>query len=306
MPQPLVTLHHNRISGIDAPPAEGYIAVVEDYASRCVRFVMSLQPIPTPSGFATLMRGLSLCAVCAVFISAQPLHAEDVLVVTPNGRIEAPGGGGSSAGASGWQIDQPSVWRLRLQSNGFVPSSATHDAAGHPGVSSTAPVASELGSLDNLRFIEPHGDVSGSLSYLQPLGTDEREAIGMSLQVTTEGIDAYDRLLLQPSFEYQAPLSGSWQWNARVFSTYSAAGLSAGSPGTEIGRVGAGDGVTSQGGFRDVGVGVGVGYSLSEDWKIKTQAGVARQLRNNKVESTSDSGAQNNAFFGGVMLDYRF
>jgi len=55
-----------------------------------------------------------------------------------------------------------------------------------------------------------------------------------------------------------------------------------------------------------VGVGVGVGYSLSQDWNIKTQAGVARQLRTGKTESTSEKDAQNNAFFGGVMLDYRF
>ncbi len=260
------------------------------------------------TGFAALKRGLPVLAACAVLLSGHALRAEERPLASA--RPYAAGASATesaSARASGWQIDQPAVWRLRLQSNAFAPD-PPHDAAGHPSSLTAAPRANDIGSLDSLRFVEPHGDVSGSVSYLQPLGTDEREAVGINLQLASEGVDAYDRLLLQPSFEYQTPISGSWQLNARVFSTYASDGLSAGGLGTERrdGIRASGDGVTSQSGFRDVGVGVGVGYSLSQDWNIKTQAGIARQLRSGKNESTSEKDAQSNAFFGGVMLDYRF
>lgn len=293
---------------MDAPPGEGYIPVVERYALRYARLLMTLQPRRLMIGFAALTRGLPVLAACAVLVSGHALRAEE----HPLASARQYGAGSSAtdsgaARASGWQIDQPAVWRLRLQSNAFAPD-PPHDAAGHPSSLTAAPRTSEFGSLDSLRFVEPHGDVSGSVSYLQPLGADEREAVGINLQLATEGVDAYDRLLLQPSFEYQTPISGPWQLNARVFSTYAADGLSAGGLGTDRRDSvrAAGDGSTSQSGFRDVGVGVGVGYSLSQDWNIKTQAGIARQLRSGKTESTSDKDAQNNAYFGGVMLDYRF
>lgn len=269
---------------------------------------MKQQPSRSAFGFAVLKRGLPVLAACAVLVSGHALRADErPLASAGQYGAGSPATDSAAARASGWQIDQPAVWRLRLQSNAFAPD-PPHDAAGHPSSPTTAPRANAFGSLDNLRFAEPLGDVNGSVSYLQPLGADEREAVGVNLQVATEGVDAYDRLLLQPSFEYQTPISGPWQLNARVFSTYAADGMSAGGLGTERrdGIRASGDGLTSQSGFRDVGVGVGVGYSLSQDWNIKTQAGVARQLRTGKTESTSEKDAQNNAFFGGVMLDYRF
>ncbi|MBK8211831.1 MAG: MipA/OmpV family protein [Rhodospirillales bacterium] len=57
-------------------------------------------------------------------------------------------------------------------------------------------------------------------------------------------------------------------------------------------------------GFQDVGIGLGLGYSITDSWNIQTQARYQRMLGANEPESQSQSSP--NQFFGGVMVDYKF
>ncbi len=171
---------------------------------------------------------------------------------------------------------------------GFGPVKGSDASAGYPG--------------GGYRVLGDAADSGTILGYQYGVGDDDREAVGINLHVATDARDAYERLLLQPGLEYQAPLTGGVQLNARVFSTYS--GDAVGGDRKEFGRNGTE--TAGSGGFRDIGLGVGIDYSLSNRWIVHTQAGVSRQLDETSGGSKADEAKSIHQFFGGVVINYRF
>ncbi len=160
------------------------------------------------------------------------------------------------------------------------------------------------------RSAEPQAswDLGGVVGYQYPLSEDGRESVGVSIQIAPDVGDAYERLLLQPGFEYQTQLSSSLNFNARLYSTYAKEGLSSllSAPDRKASLSASSDLVASSTGFRDVGIGVGVGYSVSPNWAIQTQAGVTRSIGESKGGSSTDKGNELNTYFGGVVINYQF
>lgn len=204
---------------------------------------------------------------------------------------------GAAAKPSGWHVETRPVWRLQLPAigngnaagpGGFGPSKGTDAGAGYPG--------------GGYRVLGEAADSGTILGYQYGVGEDDREAVGINLHVATDARDAYERLLLQPGLEYQTPLTSGVQLNARVFSTYS--GEAAGGDRKEFSRNGS-EGAGS-GGFRDIGLGVGIDYSLSNRWVVHTQAGVSRQLDETPGGAKADDPKPIHQFFGGVVINYRF
>ncbi len=53
-----------------------------------------------------------------------------------------------------------------------------------------------------------------------------------------------------------------------------------------------------------MGVGLGLGYNITDKWAIQTQARYQRVL--GAADKEGDKEASPHQFFGGVMIDYKF
>ena len=159
-----------------------------------------------------------------------------------------------------------------------------------------------------LPLIATHGDnfnpveVGGFVGYLfhddasgLPTGS-----LGFNLQVATDSKGSTSGWLLQPGVDYSTALAPSWQLSTRLFSTYSPEGSNVSALGVERSS----SLRPSEPGFQDVGVGLGLGYSITDSWNIQTQARYQRMLGAGEPDSQSESSP--NQFFGGVMIDYKF
>lgn len=145
-------------------------------------------------------------------------------------------------------------------------------------------------------------EVGGFVGYLfhdQASGLPT-SSLGFDLQVATDSKGTQSGWLVQPGVDYTTALAPSLQFNTRLFSTYSP-------DGSNVSALGL-DRPTSlrpgEPGFQDVGVGLGLGYSITDSWNIQTQARYQRML--GAGETASQSETSPNQFFGGVMVDYKF
>jgi hypothetical protein len=215
---------------------------------------------------------------------------------------QTPDGAAATKG-SGWQVETGPVWRLDLRSGGLGSESGTAgfgaETSGIPAAIEGADAASSIGRY---RALEGSPETGAVIGYHYGIGDDDRESLGINLQLLPETSDAFDRLLLQPGLQYQRPIVGGLLLNARVFSTYASDAV--GSDNRDLlhnsGDTGSGTG------FRDVGLGLGIGYSLTNQWVIHTQAGVARQLESEPGSTNAEAAKGVNQFFGGVVVKYRF
>jgi hypothetical protein len=148
-------------------------------------------------------------------------------------------------------------------------------------------------------------DIGGVIGYQMSDGLDPRSGGGINLQVVTSRNETQPSLLLQPGVDYSIPFSESLSLSARIFSTYvpqeseraqADAGAAAAGPKAAEG----------EGGWRDVGVNLGVGYTVNERWTIETQAGITRSLVEEKNRTGTKEDRPVADIFGGVFLNYRF
>lgn len=145
-------------------------------------------------------------------------------------------------------------------------------------------------------------EVGGFVGYLfhdQASGLPT-SSLGFDLQVATDSKGTQSGWLVQPGVDYSTALAPSLQFNTRLFSTYSPDGSNVSALGLDRPsslRPG-------EPGFQDVGVGLGLGYSITDSWNIQTQARYQRML--GAGETASQSETSPNQFFGGVMVDYKF
>lgn len=127
--------------------------------------------------------------------------------------------------------------------------------------------------------------------------------VGLDVHVATDPLAQNSGWLLQPGLGYTTPLTPSWQLNTRLFSTYApekSGPAPLGSDGAATMRLGN----SSEPGFQDVGIGLGLGYSITDSWNIQTQARYQRMF--GVGETDGDKETSPNQFFGGVMIDYKF
>lgn len=130
-------------------------------------------------------------------------------------------------------------------------------------------------------------------------------SLGLDLQVGSDRTLGNDGLMVQPGVDYSRPLSPSMQLSTRLFSTLSPNGPLASGLLDGDGGFGLRSGSDDEGRLKDVGVGLGVGLSVSDRWNIQTEARYQRNLR----AGSDGEGSLDNAphqFFGGVMIDYKF
>ena len=146
------------------------------------------------------------------------------------------------------------------------------------------------------------GGFVGYLFHDEATGTSP-SSVGVDLQVAADPLAQGSGWLLQPGLGYSTPLTPSWQLNTRLFSTYAPEGSGTSPIGADSGaalRLGGG----TEPGFQDVGIGLGLGYSITDNWNIQTQARYQRMFGAGETDRARE--ASPHQFFGGVMIDYKF
>lgn len=167
----------------------------------------------------------------------------------------------------------------------------------------TQPVLPERARLGD-RGTPENWDVGAIVGYQITDMDEPGSAAGVNLQMVTDLDDTGRGILFQPGFDYTMPFSDTLRLNARVFSTYvSDDGISPGSDATARGNLGSSE---SEAGWRDVGLNLGLGYSVSTSWSIETQAGFTHSFGSAAKNNSQKDEAIVNDIFGGVFLNYRF
>lgn len=198
---------------------------------------------------------------------------------------------------------QPTIGALHRDEKGYLEPGFYVDAMSNHRSVPTPPERVRLGETETVRT----WDVGAIIGYQLSDNADPRTGAGINLQLVTGGPDFESGMLLQPGFDYTVPFSDSLQLSARVFTTYApqagnraaAAQPEATSPTLRS--------LDTEGGWRDVGVNLGVGYSVSERWTLETQAGYTQSLaERTKTPGSKDEQQPRGEIFGGVFLNYRF
>jgi hypothetical protein len=192
---------------------------------------------------------------------------------------------------------RPSIGVLHVDDEGRPATGFYLDTLSNRRTGPTSPERVRLGEYSE----SDAWDVGAVVGY-QLGGNAAGTAAGVNLQLVTASADPYAALLVQPGFDYTVPFSDSLQLSARLFSTYSA-----GEAGGNTAAVGAASNrFDEQGGWRDVGINLGLGYSVTDTWTIETQAGVTRAIGDSADRERQREDEEMTDFFGGVFLNYKF
>ncbi len=133
-------------------------------------------------------------------------------------------------------------------------------------------------------------------------------AVGLNLQGVADGADTGDGLRFELGADYTMPVAESWQFSARLSSSFAAdnaMGPVVGAGGNNSARSGL-DRSGTDGGFKDVGLGLGLDYNFAESWKLETSLGYSRSIGDAKRRSLADEEGSSHQMFGGVVVNYRF
>ncbi|MBK8174481.1 MAG: MipA/OmpV family protein [Rhodospirillales bacterium] len=148
-------------------------------------------------------------------------------------------------------------------------------------------------------------ELGGFVDYLFHDGTSGKpsSSLGVDLQVGADAQSSDGGWMVQPGIDYTQPLAPSWQFSTRLFSTYATEGYGASQLGVDH-SLAVRSGGSEDTGLQDIGLGLGLGYSISEKWNIQTQARYQRVLGSSEFDGQKESSPHQ--FFGGVMVDYKF
>jgi len=140
------------------------------------------------------------------------------------------------------------------------------------------------------------------------VNTDEMPgtAVGLNLQGVADGSDPGDGMLFELGADYTTPFAESWQFSARLSSSFAAEnamGPVVGSGGPARSSLDTSD---ADGGFKDVGLGLGLDYNFTESWNLETSLGYTRFIGDANRRSLADDDGNSQQFFGGVVVNYRF
>lgn len=160
--------------------------------------------------------------------------------------------------------------------------------------------------IDPLSQVDPAWEAGAFVDYRMDNGTKPSTVVGLNLRMAPGISDDRGGWLFLPNVYYQAPLGDSWNIRADLSSTFAtdnagAAGFG-GSSATKRGI----DGFDGDGGFKDVGVGVGVTYNLTPSWDVDTALRYQRLLDETSENAGANDPGAVNQLFGGVLVRYKF
>ncbi len=163
-------------------------------------------------------------------------------------------------------------------------------------------------AVDPLSPVDPAWEAGAFVDYRMDNGIKPSTVVGLNLRMSPGVSDSRAGWLFLPNVYYQTPLGNSWNIRADLSSTFATDGA-VGGGGTGFGttaiRHGL-EGVDGEGGFRDVGIGVGVTYNLTPSWDVDTALRYQRLLDEAADNSAANDPGAANHLFGGVLVRYKF
>jgi hypothetical protein len=133
---------------------------------------------------------------------------------------------------------------------------------------------------------------------------DPNSAYGLNLQFSGAPERGGDSWMVQPGVDYSRALTPTVQLNSRLFTTYGTDRSAPAALGPGI-SMAPGERGAADAGFKDVGLSLGLDYSLSQSWGVQTQASVTRPVSQQRSGEGRDE-VQPSQLFGGVIINYKF
>lgn len=162
--------------------------------------------------------------------------------------------------------------------------------------------------IDPASRLGPAWEAGAFVDYRLDNGAKPNTVVGLNFRMAPGITDSRNGWLFLPNVYYLAPLGDSWNIRADLSSTFAtdnALGGGSGFSGTAATRRGL-DGFDGEGGFKDVGIGVGVTYNLTPSWDVDTALRYQRMLDETTENPAANDPGAANQLFGGVLVRYKF
>jgi len=162
--------------------------------------------------------------------------------------------------------------------------------------------------VDPASRFDPAWEAGAFVDYRLDNGAKPNTIVGLNFRMAPGITDSRNGWLFLPNVYYRAPLGDSWNIRADLSSTFATDNaLSSGSGFSGATAIRRGlDEFDGEGGFKDVGIGVGVTYNLTPSWNVDTALRYQRLLDETAENPAGNDPRAANQLFGGVLVRYKF
>lgn len=162
--------------------------------------------------------------------------------------------------------------------------------------------------VDDLDDIDNALELGGFIGYVHKFQGSRGMVLGANFQFAADVSDTHNGWLLQPGVDFALPFGESFTFTARGFSTYATEKYMStyfGIDNKNAGFTGL-DRFDADAGFKDVGLGLGLNYQISQSWGLNLQGGYTRLIGDAEDSPVTDDEGSANQFFGGVGFTFSF
>ena len=162
--------------------------------------------------------------------------------------------------------------------------------------------------VDDLDDVDNAFELGGFLGYVHRFQGARGMALGANFQFAADVSDAHNGWLFQPGIDFALPLGESFTLSARGFSTYATEKYMSTYFGIDNKNAAFSglDRFDADAGFKDVGLGLGLNYRISDSWGLNLQGGYTRLIGDAEDSPVTDDEGTANQFFGGVGFTFSF
>lgn len=162
--------------------------------------------------------------------------------------------------------------------------------------------------VDDMRSIDPAIELGAFVGYRGNFTGTLPQGYQADLQFGSDVSDEHGGWLLQPGLAYWRSIGRDWRFSSRLSTTYASDGYMStyfGVDQKDSQRSGLRE-YNANAGFKDVGLGLGLSYSLTQNWVIEGRGAYTRLLEDAADSPVTDDEGSANQLFGGVLINYRF
>lgn len=162
--------------------------------------------------------------------------------------------------------------------------------------------------VDDLDDVDNAFELGGFLGYIHRLQGPRGATVGANFQFAADVSSAHEGWLFQPGIDFATPLGESFRFNLRGFSTFATEDYMSTYFGIDAKNAAFSglDRFDADAGFKDVGLGVGLTYLITESWRLGVQGAYTRLIGDAEDSPVTDDEGSANQFFGGVSVSFGF
>ncbi len=162
--------------------------------------------------------------------------------------------------------------------------------------------------VDNMQDVDAAFEIGAFVAYILSLGDDPRAALELNFEFAADVSDEHEGWLFQPGVDLSMPLSQSFVFLSRVFTTYATEDYMDtyfGVDAADSARSGVSQ-FDADAGLKDIGIQIGLGYDLTKSWRFGVNASWTRLLDDAEDSPIVDKEGNENQFFAGLQVNFRF